>query len=165
MATNDKTKTQFFLDLVQDQQIPLIKYLSARFADREEAKDIAQEALLRMYRLDHPEKLKNPKAFLFQTAGNLAIDGLRRAKLEQRYIEQEVDLQSTSVEDTIQDRNTLSIIERALYDLPPKCRQAFYMHRARGYSYPEIARELNVSTSMIEKYITQALKHFRNKLS
>ena len=39
------------------------------------------------------------------------------------------------------------------------------MHRARGYSYPEIAKQLDVSTSMVEKYIIQALKHFRNKLS
>ncbi|MCZ6618455.1 MAG: RNA polymerase sigma factor [Gammaproteobacteria bacterium] len=165
MATKHETKTRFFLDLVRDQQIPLIKYLTTRFADREEAQDIAQEALFRLYRLDHPEKLKNPKAFLFQTAGNLAIDKIRRNKLEQRYIEQEIDHESTTVEDTIRDRNTLSVIEHALYDLPPKCRQAFYMHRSRGYSYPEIARELNVSTSMIEKYITRALKHFRNKLS
>ena len=90
---------------------------------------------------------------------------MRKSKLEQRYIEREIEHESTSIEETYRDRNTLHIIERALYDLPPKCRQAFYMHRSRGYTYPEIARQLDVSTSMVEKYITQALNHFRNKLS
>lgn len=172
MSTSHETKGQFFLDLVQNEQTPLLKYLTARFADGEEAKDIAQEAWLRIYRLDHPEALKNPKAFLFQTASNLAIDKLRRAKLEQRYVEQETgaerptSVESTvSVETTVENQDILSIINAALYELPMKCRQAFYMHRARGYSYPEIAKQLDVSTSMVEKYIIQALKHFRNKLS
>ncbi len=166
MSTSHETKGRFFLDLVQNEQTPLLKYLTARFADAEEAKDIAQEAWLRIYRLDHPEALKNPKAFLFQTASNLAIDKLRRAKLEQRYIEQETDGErSASVETTVEHQDVLSIINAALYELPMKCRQAFYMHRARGYSYPEIAKQLDVSTSMVEKYIIQALKHFRNKLS
>ncbi len=166
MSTSNETKGRFFLDLVQNEQTPLLKYLTARFADGEEAKDIAQEAWLRIYRLDHPEALKNPKAFLFQTASNLAIDKLRRAKLEQRYIEQQTDGErSATVETTVENHDVLSIINAALYELPTKCRQAFYMHRARGYSYPEIAKQLDVSTSMVEKYIIQALKHFRNKLS
>ena len=171
MSTSNETKGQFFLDLVQNEQTPLLKYLTARFANREEAKDIAQEAWLRIYSLDHPEALTNPKAFLFQTASNLAIDKLRRVKLEQRYIQQESEAEGLSsgdtvtVENNVENQNRLTIINRALYELPVKCRQAFYMHRARGYSYPEIAKELDVSTSMVEKYIIQALKYFRNKLS
>ena len=38
------------------------------------------------------------------------------------------------------------------------------MHRQNNLSYPIIADQLGVSTSMVEKYIIQALKHFRNKL-
>ncbi len=54
---------------------------------------------------------------------------------------------------------------RALSELPVKCRQAFVMHRTHGYPYPRIAEELGVSVSSVEKYIIQALKHLRNKLS
>ena len=56
-------------------------------------------------------------------------------------------------------------LEQALTELPVKCRQAFTMHRQSGMSYPEIAQALGVSTSMVEKYIIQALKHFRNTLA
>jgi RNA polymerase sigma-70 factor (ECF subfamily) len=68
------------------------------------------------------------------------------------------------VEDTVAAQQTLDTVEQALFDLPSKCRQAFVLHRQSGLSYPEIAQELGVSTSMVEKYIIQALKHFRNKL-
>ena len=68
------------------------------------------------------------------------------------------------MEESVGDAQDLTLINSALKELPTKCRQAFYMHRVKGFSYPEIANELEVSTSMVEKYIIQALKHFRNKL-
>ena len=68
------------------------------------------------------------------------------------------------MEDTVDAQQTLKTIEEALFELPTKCRQAFVMHRQNNLSYPVIAQQLGVSTSMVEKYIIQALKHFRNKL-
>ncbi|MAZ89474.1 MAG: hypothetical protein CL693_17720 [Cellvibrionaceae bacterium] len=46
-------------------------------------------------------------------------------------------------------------------DLPIKCRQAFLLHRVKGLSYNDIAHEMGVSVSSVEKYILQALKHSR----
>ena len=106
---------------------------------------------------------QNAKAFLFQTASNLSIDRIRRVNLERRHNVFGEEL-SRSVEDTVDAQQTLHTVESALYELPTKCRQAFVMHRRNNLSYPAIAEQLGVSTSMVEKYIIQALKHFRNKL-
>lgn len=168
-AADGIAKSAFVSDLYVQQSTPLVKYLTARFRNPEEAKEIAQEAWLRFFRLPAPESLKSPKAFLFQTASNLAIDRARRAALEQRYFDQESAEQqhdaSTTVEQAIQGREELDLIDIALTELPLKCRQAFVMHRVSGLSYNDIADALSVSTSMIEKYIIQALKHFRNTLN
>ena len=66
--------TDFVGQLFEEQSTPLLRYLAARFGNVDEAREVAQEAWLRMFRLDTPEQLDNPKAFLFQTASNLAID-------------------------------------------------------------------------------------------
>ena len=162
-------KYLFVSNLYCQQATPLVKYLTARFRNPEEAKEVAQEAWLKFYRLPAPEDLENAKAFLFQTASNLAIDRARRASLEQRYLDREAREpqreESPSVEQSLQGREDLALIDRALTELPPQCRQAFVMHRVSGRSYPEIANTLAVSTSMIEKYIIQALKHFRKTLN
>ena len=158
-------KSKYVEDLYDVHALPLLKYLKARFSS-EEASEVAQEAWLRMYRLDNPESLRNPRAFLFQTASNLAIDRLRRSQLEQRHQEREVvPEESPSMETTVDARESLAIVEAAMHELPENCRQAFLLHRTRDLSYPEIAEALGVSTSMVEKYIIQALKHFRNKLA
>ena len=162
-----KQKKHFVVDLFEQQSTPLVKYLTARFREPEEAREVAQEAWLRIYRLENPEELRNPKAFLFQTASNLAIDRKRRAVLENLHYERERGQQTEfapSAEDSITAQESLSLIEKSLSELPQKCRDAFLLHRGKDLSYPEIARELGVSVSMIEKYIIKALKHFRNTL-
>ena len=147
----------------------MLKFLTARFRDREDAADIAQEAWLRLHRLEHPELLENPKAFLFQTASNLAIDRIRRQRLEQRFADAEATnhgdaAAADSPERVAAANETVKRLEALLAELPDNCRQAFVMHRGRDMSYPDIARALGVSTSMVEKYIIRALKHFRTRL-
>lgn len=160
-------KSAFIARLFEEQAGPLVKYLSARFHNAEEAKEIAQEAWLRIHRLERPEDLENAKAFLFQTASNLGIDRIRRLQLERKHAEEEQHHASEhtgSIEAAVDAQQALRTIERCLHELPLKCRQAFVMHRQKAMPYPEIARQLGVSTSMVEKYIIQALKHFRNNL-
>lgn len=161
-------KTAFIAALFESQGTALVKFLAARYADPETAREVAQEAWLRIYRMDQPERLQNAKAFLFQTAANLAVDRLRRLAVERRHQDSEAqrdDLNSgVDIEKLVADRESLERIQRALDELPPKCRQAFLLHRTVGRSYAEIADELSVSVSMVEKYIIRALKHFRNTL-
>lgn len=116
-----------------------------------------------MYGLDSPESLTNAEAFLFQTASNLSIDRFRRRKLEQRH-QIPSDEVARSVEDTIAAKEIVELLESALLELPIKVRQAFVLHRHSGLSYAQIADQLGVSKSMVEKHVIQTLKHFRNKL-
>lgn len=161
-------KQAFIDELFRTQGTALVKFLAARYQDPESAREVAQEAWLRIYRMDNPEQLENAKAFLFQTAANLAIDRVRRQAVERRHADSEAhrgELDSgISVEKLVADRQTIEQIERALAELPQKCRRAFLLHRTGGRSYAEIADELEVSVSMVEKYIIRALKHFRNTL-
>ena len=88
-AVVGRSKNQFVERLYDAQAGALLKYLTARFHNHDEAVEVAQEAWLRIYRLEHPEELRNAKVFLFQTASNVAIDRLRRNQLENRYHDRE----------------------------------------------------------------------------
>jgi RNA polymerase sigma factor (sigma-70 family) len=163
-----KSNPAFLLDLFQEQSTPLLKFLTSRLRDREDAAEIAQEAWLRMHRLEHPEQLSNPKAYLFQLASNLGIDLARRHALEQRVNRAERHVLSEglpSAERAVAAEESIERVRAALQDLPGDCRQAFVLHRGRDMSYPDIAAQLGVSTSMVEKYIARALRHLRDSLS
>lgn len=51
-----------------------------------------------------------------------------------------------------------------LNKLKPKCRQAFILSRFEHKSYPEIAREMQLSIPSVERYITIALAVLRKEL-
>lgn len=122
-----------------------------------------------MHRLEHPEQLANPKAYLFQMASNLGVDRARRHALERRVCHEEmlgrIDQALPSAERAVAAEESIELVLDALNDLPADCRQAFVLHRGRDMSYPDIAREIGVSTSMVEKHIARALRHLRDKLS
>ena len=164
-----KADPQFVTRLFREQSEPLLKYLTSRFHDREDAAEIAQETWLRMYGLEDADQLSNPRAYLFQMASNLGIDRIRHSAIETRFNRQEqastrADTQP-SAESSVAAQESLALVSRALAELPEPCRQAFILHRGRDLSYPQIASELGVSTSMVEKHIIRALRHLRDRLS
>lgn len=163
------TPEEFLDQLFSRHGKALRRFLGARFRIESEVDDIAQEAWVRMQRIEAPEQLDNARAFLFQTAANLAIDHLRRVDFERQHFDADADVPeianaTASPERELDAQQQLDIVSTAIAELPARCRQAFVMHRTRDMTYPEIARALDVSTSMVEKYVIQALKHCRRRL-
>ena len=52
----------------------------------------------------------------------------------------------------------------AIEELTPRCRRVFVLCRVRNWPHAEIARELGISTKMVEKYMTKALAHLTVRL-
>jgi len=154
--------------LCKEHGASLVRFLTRRLKSVEDAEDIAQAALLRIQRLDEGVSLDNPKAYLFQVANNLAIDNMRRNEILQRYLQTET-LRSEShnaeaalsPERILAAQQQLKQVQDAIEKLPVKYRQAFLLHRKNGMSYSDIASDMGVSVSSVEKYILHALRECR----
>lgn len=121
---------------------------------------MAQEAYVRLLQLDNPEAVSYFRAFLFKTAGNIAIDRMRKDAREQsRSLFNVFDEEAPSAEQTAASRQTIRRVERSLEDLPPKCRKAFLLSRIYGLSTREIASQMHMSSRMIRNYLVQATLH------
>ena len=127
--------------------------------------DIVQEAFLRISTQRVTDRPDNPRGFLFRIARNLVFDTLRRNRVRRHYAEsQAVDpgLQGavgtmTSAESEASAREELTIVVRAIDELPPQCRRVFLLQRQEDLSYAEIAEELGISVSMVQKHMSKAL--------
>lgn len=151
---------------------PLVRYLSKKTQNNEDANDLAQEAFLRMHTFQQTEELKNAKAFLFKTANNLFIDQVRRTKVHNKFLDNEMmdelsdeDKYAPSAERTVCAEQELEQIYKTVELMPEKVRRAFLMHRGTDMTYPQIAKDMGVTTSMVEKYIVQALKFLREEIA
>lgn len=146
--------------LFDEHNASLMQFLRSRLRSNEEAREVAQEAYVRLLQLDNPEAVSYFRAFLFKTAGNIAIDRMRKDAREQsRSLFNVFDEEAPSAEQTAASRQTLRRVERSLENLPPKCRKAFLLSRIYGLSTREIASQMHMSTRMIRNYLVQATLH------
>lgn len=159
--------------LIDELGTPLVRYLSKKVRNNEDANDLAQEAFLRMHRFQQSSELDNARAFLFRTANNLVIDQIRRDKVHDKYLSSEMlpeqsdeneDKFAPSAERTASAAQELDKIYQVVDKMPVKVKRAFLLHRGKDMSYSEIAAEMDVSTSMVEKYISGALKLLRKEM-
>ncbi len=171
---NKDSNTALLLDEQMDElATPLVRYLTKKVRNDEDANDLAQEAFLRMHKFQQSRRLDNARAFLYKTANNLVVDQLRRARVHDKYLnfemlpeqsDEENDKCVPSAERTVSAEQELNQLYKVVDQMPEKVRRAFLLHRGKDLSYPEIAIEMGVSTSMVEKYIIQALKILREKM-
>jgi RNA polymerase sigma factor (sigma-70 family) len=150
--------------LFREHNRALVGFVYARVKSEPEAREIAQEAYVKLLQLDAPEVAGFLRAYLFRIAENLAFDRLRqrrsRGRLDSLLSLDEMDLEA-SAERTAIAREELALIEQAVSELPPKCQEAFRQHRLADLSIGDVARRMKVSERMVRKHIARALVYIR----
>lgn len=155
-----------FSELFSESREALRRYVRRFVNSKETADEIVQEAFLRTYQ--NAAHVKTPRAFLFSTARNLALD-LRRHNRVSR-TELLGDSEPPGVVSTGDSPEPDSPESRALADersrllrdaiasLPPQCRAAFTLKVLHACSYKEIAEKLGISPKTVEHHIARGLR-------
>ena len=148
---------------------PLRRYLTRFLSDANEAQDIAHDAYLRVYSKNDKAPPDNPQAFLYTTARNLAINRLKRreiAPFSRR--EAHVDAAPSPLPGVVQQvmaRQEFGQLEAAIAELPPGCRTVLLLRKVELLSHQEIADQLGIAISTVEKQHARALRLLRTALS
>ena len=145
----------------------LIRFLRTRLRSEQEARDVAQEAYVRLLQIDQPGTISFLRAYLFRTAMNIATDRARaegvRHHAHQDPVFDDVP-QEPDPERSANARQQLGLVIASLRELPSKPRLAFLWHRLSDMSIHEVAERLGVSERMVRNYIVQALVHVRERM-
>jgi RNA polymerase sigma-70 factor (ECF subfamily) len=136
----------------------------SRIVPPKEIEDIVQETYVRICQMDKREPVEQPKSFLMKTARNLAYDHLKKAETRLADgVETDCDFDvEASMHDEVFE-NIASSEEfahfcEAVRQLPVQCRRVFVLKKVYGYSQREIAKEMTLSESTVEKHIAVGFK-------
>ncbi len=156
-------------ELIQEHREELHGYLVRQTRCPETASDILQDAFLRLIHADTKNDIKNPRAFLYKVVSNLAIDHLRSSnrRLARHADESELFDQpdpTPPIEHQLYTQEQIAHLRQAVYELPPRCREVFIMHKFKHYPYSAIMDELGISESTILKHIVKAMEHCRRRM-
>lgn len=138
------------------------KLLRRRGRTREEAEDLIQEAFLRMQAYcKQGGEVREPEAFLVRTVLRLSMNAHRH---EHRHLYAEETVEDLSVADlgpspdeVLAAEQCLKGMREALDSVNRRTREVFFMHRLDGLSYEQIAHQLSISVSAVEKHIARAV--------
>lgn len=126
-----------------------------RLGNRSIAEDIAQEALLRLWKVSRNWEAGRARisTWLYQVVSNLCVDWFRRQKDSGQNTD-DLPEPTAPAEDgaeaQMQQNARRSALYQALETLPERQRIAVEMRHIEGYSNPEIAAVLNVGVEAVE---------------
>ena len=137
------------------------------------AHDLTQDIYLRLIDCRQDQIIENPRAFMYRIANNLALDYLRTQTRRERLWEgHEAEnsswpqaLEALNPQNIVQQQQQLLLLQAAIQDLPELCREIFIRSRFLGQTHDQIARELAISKSWVEKNIVDALKRCKSALA
>lgn len=133
------------------------------------AEDALQETFLRLLRYRAVEEAGEVRALAYRVAASVVADRHRQARSQQAEQHCALDDQEIVSADPQPDRvlagqQQLALIKQAIGELPPRCRQAFLLHRFEHLGYREIARRMGTSERTVENQIAHALAVCRRVL-
>ncbi|VEL96683.1 RNA polymerase sigma-70 factor (ECF subfamily) [Alteromonas sp. 76-1] len=155
-----EVQKQVVADLFKEHNESLLNFLRTRLPSESDAHEVAQEAYIKLLKLDEPNAISYLKAYLFKIASNLAIDRLRH-KQRRSSVDKFVFFQteSPSEEQAALRKEKVRMITSCIEELPPKCRKVFLLSRFHDLSNIEIANLMRISDRMVRKYLVRATEH------
>jgi len=146
----------------------LRRFLSIRLPNAADVPDLAQEVFLRLLRVDGPESIRSPEAYLFTIASHVIHQHAVRRSSEPVSVDiSDVfsELRTCSHDDPpdqVAHAQRLDELERILEHLPARVAAALVLHRVAGFSVQEVGDQLGVSRETAKKYLARAVEHCRN---
>lgn len=159
-----------FEAFVQAQRPVLVGYLCRRVPE-EDAKDIAQEAFVRMlrYRAHPADQLK---ALMYRIATNVLLDRVRHDRSRGAPLHESLDAGHDAMasdepahDERVDSQQALVLVRAAILQLPERCREVYLLNRVEGMSYAGIARHCGISVKAVEKNIGRALRLLRQRMA
>ncbi len=151
-----------FTDILEIYQSAVIRIIYKMVNSWETARDLAQDAFLRLWR--YRNKITEDKpifTLLYKIAVNLSIDHLR--KNSNKYIGLEDSKTMTSAENQ-EDRELYQLILTVSDKLKPKQKAVFILRDIEGFSFEEITTIMNMPVGNIRSNLHLARKNIKNFL-
>jgi RNA polymerase sigma-70 factor, ECF subfamily len=136
---------------------PLVRFLTRRLGDRDEAEEIAQETFVRALK---QETIASERSWLFAVASNLVRDEARRGARERKRhdlirVREEAEATVEPEPTSMERAEDQALARQAIEMLGERDREALLM-REEGLGYEEIAEALDLSLASVGTTLSRA---------
>jgi RNA polymerase sigma factor (sigma-70 family) len=150
---------------------PLVRFFERRIGRHSETEDLVQEVFLRLADGARLESVEHMEAYLFTAAANLLRDRQRRlsARASDAHEPYEDEVHG-GADDRSTPERALSVTQAmqqlaaTLQELPERTRNVWVLYHLDDLSQADIARQLGIAISTIEKHLHRANVYLLKKI-
>lgn len=151
--------TETFLGLVPT----LRRAIANILVSQQDTDDLIQEAFVRGMRAWRSREIHSLDDYLFIVTRNLALKEREKQSDQLSTIVDELSLDEVTSnapcpEHQMMSRARFNAFIAAVNQLPKQCQRAFLLRHMHGFSQKEIAKEMAIAESTVEKHLAKGLK-------
>lgn len=145
----------------------VLRYAQRMLGDPAEAEDVAQEAMMRLWRIAPEWRAGEAKVstWLYRVSANLCVDRLRRKSARDFSEVEKLPDPGFSAFERIQEKSRIDALQAALLKLPERQRQAVVLRHIEGLSNPEIGEIMDVSARAVESLTSRGKQALAQQLT
>ena len=147
----------------------LFRFALRFLGNEEEAKDIVQEVLIRVWKgREQMNEVQNWEAWCMRITKNLSLDRIRAITRKQTQPIEDgysVQQQTLSPHESTELRESMNRVSQFIASLPEKQRQVIHLRDIEGYSYNEICEILELDMNQVKVNLFRARNTVREKLT
>jgi RNA polymerase sigma factor (sigma-70 family) len=148
----------------------LLRHVGRFATSKEDAADLVQDTYMRvMDKISVSRFDAAARAYLFQTATNLARDHYRRQKFRAHASldeapEETLLAHDPTPEQVLASNQITAALSAAIRDMPEDARAVFVLARSRNLTYDDIARHLGIGRRTVERRMASAMTFLAGRL-
>ena len=160
-------------DIIKDNEAGLHRYAGRLLGDHESARDIVQDAFLRLLKQNHKkgsiDSIENTRGWLYKTTRNLCYDRFRSAKhrleitIETTAFDRMSD-ESSEPDAELEKKEKMQLIKEQINRLHPRSREIVVLKLEHERSYKEIAEIMDISATNVGFILHKAMKELAQGL-
>lgn len=147
----------------------LTGFFERRVRNAADVEDMVQDVFLRMAARDRTDPIGQLDGYLLRTASSVLTDRARRASARRAglHVAFDPELHGEAEFDPariLSGKEELNASIAALLALPERTRTVFLLKRLEGLKVRDIAAQLGLSVSAVEKHLVRAVRHLHAQM-
>ncbi|MDR2039798.1 MAG: RNA polymerase sigma-70 factor [Bacteroidales bacterium] len=155
-----------FQDIYEAYFRPICRFLNLYTKNESVIEDVVQDVFCNLWTNRDFLQIKHVRSYLYTSARNKMLNYIRDEKLHSSilatYMLEEKQLQEAY--ECVDKEIFTQKLEKAIDELPVKCKNVFLLSRYDKLTYKEIAQKERISEKMVEKHISVALKKIKGMI-
>lgn len=139
----------------------VVKYVNSKPL----AEDLVQEVFIKIWeRKDKLQHVQSLRAYLFATARNHTLNGLKKAFKSEVAMGEVINAfveSRNETEEHLLDKEYVDFLQKVLASLPERSREIFRLCREQSKSYEEVAEIMGISRNAVKNHMVFSLKTLR----